>query len=571
MHFIKYSLILSLATLSLFSNQLSNKAQWFSAKDQAGNSVKYAGQAATNSTILLTPSNGFFSSGVRATGKSKNIDSDTTFIKGDFAALERWSKPDQSLRWHLWTEKTGKVSATIELQEVTADTTLSITFAGQTHEIKAKKTVNLQFSITKPGKQTFTIKPKNSSGRKSPKFITAELKGKPLQSAKLLRARWRPAAVHSRFLSTKVPETQMWVMVSKSMSNTSSYSPITTPFGYYGASFDVDNRTGTSMNFSMWSYGKGSTPPPIQQWSHLIAAGSPEAEFSGFGHEGTGVKIRGPWQPLKSRPKELIQALRVERGDKYDTYYGYYLDPETKNWNLFAAGNKWKKGKKSNKSLWPGSFVEVPGPPARQRSGDILREVFRKGWAISDSGQWHPMNSTGRLKPCKNVNKFWRIDKSGWFSTGMGGMEHFDYLKPTPVILENPSTELPDYLSPEKTKQLYQMPVTFGTIKAKASEKKAKLLVNLPKADKKTVVYIYYGEEDCLTFAPRKLNGTERGSAEAINANCWEHSKKCEVISKNCTVELSNLKPKTEYYYRVLVINSRGKQWSPTTQSFKTK
>jgi len=75
----------------------------------------------------------------------------------------------------------------------------------------------------------------------------------------------------------------------------------------------------------MWS----KADAPLEQQAHLLALGSPELKSSGFGHEGTGVKPRG-WSPLeKIKPKEVVQCLRVKRGEKYNTYYGYFIDPKT--------------------------------------------------------------------------------------------------------------------------------------------------------------------------------------------------------------------------------------------------
>ena len=106
----------------------------------------------------------------------------------------------------------------------------------------------------------------------------------------------------------------------------------------------------------MWS----NTGQPIERQAHLLAVGSPEADFSGFGHEGTGVKPRG-WEPLHTNPEEVVLCLRVERGNEHNTYHGYFVDPETKMWQLFCVGRKWvgdgKSKGKGSRPMWPGSFV----------------------------------------------------------------------------------------------------------------------------------------------------------------------------------------------------------------------
>ena len=74
---------------------------------------------------------------------------------------------------------------------------------------------------------------------------------------------------------------------TRSVAEISSYSPVTTPFGYYGTSFDADRRSNGAFNFSMW--GKEDAASNLKVMPHLIGLGSPEGEFSGFGHEGSGV------------------------------------------------------------------------------------------------------------------------------------------------------------------------------------------------------------------------------------------------------------------------------------------
>ncbi len=104
-------------------------------------------------------------------------------------------------------------------------------------------------------------------------------------------------------------------MTTRSLSDFGSYSPITTPFGYYGTAFGADRRSNGGFNFSMWASSAKGKIPPLEKMPHLLVAGSPEAEFSGFGHEGSGVKLRG-WLPMPDKPEICVQALRVENDGK---------------------------------------------------------------------------------------------------------------------------------------------------------------------------------------------------------------------------------------------------------------
>ena len=160
-------------------------------------------------------------------------------------------------------------------------------------------------------------------------------------------------------------------------------------------------RLNTGFNFSLWSYGRNQPEPPVEQLSHLIAIGNPNAKFGGFGHEGTGVKIRD-WEPLKGRQgQRQTFALRVEPGDIYDTYYSYFFATDEDRWRLFGAGKKFNK-RKPIKSLWVGSFVEVPGPPHVQRTGLNERRMCYRGWMMDADNRLHPID---RMATCRAVKQ----------------------------------------------------------------------------------------------------------------------------------------------------------------------
>lgn len=569
--------------------QLTEQAAWFAAgKDELGNTIEYFGQAAQNGKLILTASNGFFSKGIAAKGVSKQKDvangwpesagtkkekkGKPPLIDKDYEYLDGWNDPEQAMRWHIWFPATGQVKAVPKIETADRKAIIEVSLGEQTKRINAGDLKEgLVFNVASTGKHTLSVRAVTDSGKEVGRLYSIDVFGPAVEKAKLLRARWRPAAVHGGYRSSQLETTSMWVMVSRNESNCSSYSPITTPFGYYGCSFGADQRSSTGMNFSMWS----KMDQPMKQYAHLLAVGSPDAEFSGFGHEGTGVKPRG-WEPLHARPKEVVLALRVDRGPEYDTYFGYFVDPETGNWKLYCAGRKWsgktgsKKGK--TKSLWPGSFVEVPGASSRQRTGDVVRTVVRKGWAIDEKGTWHRLDILPAGKAERN-NKGWGVTSDGWFAFKMGGMEHFTSDK-TEIRLpiKFAKEKLPDYLSPAKVKQLYALPATFGNMTAQTGKNSAKLNIEFKDAGTGASATVYYGEQDYLTYAPRKLHGTERKSSVLEGDKTWPEFKEVGAVKagKN-TVVLSNLKPATTYHYRVLVTNDQGKMWTFETHSFTTK
>jgi len=486
-------------------------------------------------------------------------------IAFNYELIDSWAKKEQTLRWHIYFQKTGKVELNIELAPLSSGTVIKASLNDQSVNFTTKKGIkNYRFSllVQKAGKRTLSLSIDKLSGRQVGKLYGLDVFGAAVEGAKLLRARWRPGAVHAKFTSSTTSDSILWVMTSKSSIGTSSYSPITTPFGYYGTSFDEEKRTKTVMNFSMWS----KLNVPQEQMTHLIAVGSKQADFGGFGHEGTGVKLRGDWQPLANRPQVLTQALRVEYSEKYATYYGYFLN-ENGDWKFFCSGRKWLKSRKDKKALWPGAFVEVPGPPNRQRSGDLYRDVLRQGWVMDSKKQWHFIDQMSQGK-AENRNKSWAVNGT-WFSMKMGGMEHHTY--PQSNILKSSKPEVvPDYLKPEKVRALFKTPVTFGKISAARLEaSKANISFDLKDPGPNAQAIIYYGTKDCLTYAPRKLHGTEKKSSVLKDSGIWENSFSPKSIKTGQnSIELKGLKVDQKYWFRILIINDNGRQWSDESIQF---
>ncbi|MGB7345256.1 MAG: hypothetical protein WBD20_13665 [Pirellulaceae bacterium] len=552
--------------------------------DEMGREYFLNGQLAQNGKLILTASNGFFDNGTcRAEGESRLPKvGDEDLIKPNFAFLHQWKRTEGTIRWHVWIPKPGKVYLNVRMRiaNTASGSDLTVSLAGQSKTVTTSASEpdepqpwNLAFDVDKPGEHTISMAATKIADPKSGigELHTIDVFGPAIDDAQLLRARWRPAAVHGGYSCSAVKQSRVWVMTTRSMCDFSSYSPITTPFGYFGTSFDADRRSNGQFNFSMWAANSRGQVPPLRQMPHLLAAGSPEAEFSGFGHEGSGVKLRG-WTPMPDRPDVVVQALRVVTDGDYDTYHGYFWDHPSKHWKLYAVGRKWHGGKPKT-HLSPGSFCEVPGPPHVQRSGDLVREVRRRGWHFGEDNQWHAMD-TFECKSKGPANKFWITTSDGQFAMGTGGMRYYEFkTPPKPVV----ATKLPEFLSPAATRQLTQLPAQIGELKAsELFETTAKINVDMIRSGTNAGAEIYYGETDCLTFAKRELHGTERHSDVSKSTQddnrSWQHSVAIKSIKDgDNSVMLTGLKPHTTYHYRVLVSNDEGKLWSFQTNTFQTK
>ena len=157
---------------------------------------------------------------------------------------------------------------------------------------------------------------------------------------------------------------------------------------------------------------------------------------------------------------------------------------------------------------------------------------------------------------------------------GTGGMRYYEFQTPA---APNKQKSLPKFLTPTATKQLHRLLAGIRELNAtNITRTSATVNLSMTAAGTNSRVEIYYGESDCLTFARRKLHGTERNSevsksTQADNRSWSHNSQSAPLKNRKNRVALKGLKPATKYYYRALVSNDEGKLWSFATQSFRTK
>ncbi len=486
-------------------------------------------QAAQDGKLMLLPEHCFFSGtrGAKLGGEQAAKDE----LNGDkrWARIEGLSSPGQRVVFPLMLEGGGAVSG-----RITGKGRFSVRLG--TEAMNA--TGSFAFKSTKAGMVDIILSPDGAASIES-----VELSGPGAVNAKVLRARWRPAAIHSGFGSSSLGSAQsrLWIMeVRPIFGEKDFYAPITTPFGYFGSTFNAD-RTSGGINFSMWSFQRGAVEPPLKQLSHLLAVGSPQAEFGGFDHEGTGVKLRG-WNPYEGvQVATTVLALRIEPGKPYDTYTGWFLDQKTRQWRLYASGRKWSE-KRSVESLLPGCFVEVPGPPQIERTGHIMRAADFRGWCCDDKGRWHQLDVMNGSKADANreqTNCLWSLSNDGWFRMAMGGMVHYRY--PNGVNVTAPGMKtLPDYMSPASIKALEMLPtsIVIKRLVRQGTRVHVELEVKTTAQDRSKAT-VFFGPEEMLTFADRWPKSQSAGDlAPGIQRISFDNAPPggaCRVLIENST------------------------------------
>jgi hypothetical protein len=575
-------------------------------KEGVKSDIRYHGQAAKDGKIDLTATNGFFDRCFEALDQKPGIPGDN-FIRGSFGYLRRLSADIAgTARWHLWCAEAGKIKATFFLQVPAGEAGHSwvIKVGEETQTLKAEQNdgespqkQTLTFTVKQPGKYTFTIDCTKNAPPAETRLYYIRLEGTAVNKASVLRTRWRPLAVHTHFYAPKdCPSPKMWVFESAMVSRTSSYSPLTTPFGYYGTSFKDGGRIapGAGFNFSLWIAGKtGTVAPPIEQMARLIGTDIPDGEFTTWGGEGTGVRPRAT--AYKNGADRTIQALRVEASrDGLITYYGYFFDEDENRWKLYVSAQKPSKRPNAKESpnfgtlASTGSFCEIPGPPNRERSGDLIREIKRRGWFHGSDGKWYraTMADASEPKPKKGKKqdpdaitskRSYYMDNfagEGWMSMATGGMEYHRVGNPDRKIPKDEAAALPEYLRPEKAARLFELPVLFGKSNAsQVTSDQASIDYEIKKTGPNSKAILYYGTVDCLTYPPQKLT---KGSPVQIDMyrpeRTWQGATAEQKVAGGTTqFKLGGLKGSTTYYYRLYVAHDQGKSWDYQSGSFKTK
>lgn len=538
--------------------QLGTPVSWIpvsGAKDEF-----YMGQVSRDGRLILTPNESFFPKlGLTATGTGTVSDIDHLNGGKSFSAIEKWDTEDVA-EWGILTKSAGNV-------------TLRIWFSSQDTTARFRVQVGndvQEFGMLRPGGQpelaaqlVFRVP---TAGRHSVKltcvtpgtktaFHWMELAGPSIREAAVLRKRWRPAAAHTKFSSSQANgRVRMWVMEMDAVpGDLGFYCPITTPFGYYGPTWQANGIVNKGFNFSLWSYGRGSSEPPVHQLSHLLAIGDSNAEFGGFGHEGTGVKIRG-WEPLEGRQgQRQTIALRVQPGPIYDKYVSYFYDNNEQRWRLFGVGNKYNK-KKPITNLWVGSFVEVPGPPPVQRTGPYERTMRYRGWVMDDNGQWSQLDrmTSGDINRTTGLTYTDRgINDEGWFYMQTGGWTFRKSSKAKTVELEESSiaSTLPEYLTP---KDIEFLTSETETVQATVQRRGGGRIVgtfNVGSVDPATSMTMFWGSKEGLTFAEK-----------------WEHQNQISAIQKgDNSFQIDGVTDDDTVYVRFLLRNHQGQFWSNDT------
>tara|TARA_Y100001934_G_scaffold280118_1_gene385877 strand:+ start:4513 stop:6201 length:1689 start_codon:yes stop_codon:yes gene_type:complete len=532
------------------ASQRGAALEWFEIPGRPG--IYHRIQRAKDDSLVLTPNECFFPKlGLTAAGTGSTPDQENLNGGKSFEHITGWD-PGDIVEWGIWIDTPGRATIRVGMSSTGANGSFSLRIGDQSKSFSILRSVTAFDMPLKKGKNIVRLvcNQKPSAGAK---LHRVDISGPAIRNGTVLRKRWRPSAAHARFSSSMLTaDARMWIMEMDAVpGELGFYAPVTTPFGYYGPLWNADGTVQSSMNFSLWSYGRNQKEPPIKELSHLLAIGNRDAAFSGFGHEGTGVKIRN-WEPLAGRQgQRQAFALRVEPGKDFNTYYSYFYATDEQAWKLFGVGRQ-KPKRRALTHLTLGSFVEVPGPPQRQRTGSTIRRMRYRGWISKDGSDWNRLDTMGRADIDKKTGITYTdrgLDSDGWFFMQTGGWE---YRKgpDSDFTLQADQESTPAYLRPDKVRALLDLPSTILVTGAKREGSLVSLSYRISGSAANAKVTAFFGEHDCLTLAKR-----------------WAGNQRIVSTGEGNNSTVLNVGSTSPVYLRLLLQHDGGQYWSwETTQ-----
>ena len=164
----------------------------------------------------------------------------------------------------------------------------------------------------------------------------------------------------------------------------------------------------------------------------------------------------------------------------------------------------------------------------------------------------------------------------GWMIAHTGGFERYaDFVQGPTEPPASKGGNLPEYMRPEKVRQLFELPVEFGGFEvASVDSRSATIEYAIKKTGPHSHAVLYYDTKDCISFAHKENNGMGSKAELAMNSpeRTWQHRLPEQDIKEGTAhFKLDGLIPQTTYYFRLFVGHDEGKSWDYESGHFTTK
>ena len=339
-------------------------------------------------------------------------------------------------------------------------------------------------------------------------------------SFSVLRARWRPAAVHTTFRCSNTSNVSAWVCKQRKVDDAllGAFSPMSSGTGYVGIGMDRDGQAGNSgMPFSAWVHGDDEPIPPTNEWSFFTAIGNPDAYIRVFHHEGNGVKIEKYdtlW--VGNTSKDYVTCLKVNPQPfaKFSngvllTYTAFWFDedavrPGTQEkgvWRLYAELQAFKP---RYAGLKLGGFVEVTGGSEEQRTGHVVRGVKYQMYAKDkNTNSWHLVDRMAVGEAGQITEKNWTVAHDH-FEARNGGVPQRLLPSTKEVGLAAVPSQLPVYMKYISDVDNFVMPYPVLESFEGDHASNAEVIVNVQVPGfvdgEPSSIEVFYGPQDQLTL-----------------------------------------------------------------------
>jgi hypothetical protein len=436
-------------------------------EDADGKTIYYKVQPSTGQYLYLGANEVFFSPIGKLTsgGETNNPDLPLNNEK-EFEFITRLDLAGDQLEWGFITTTFGNLHADVMISgsandvgmvlSLQIDDSATTEFTISSEMVEAGYT-SFDFTDLEEGFHTFKITVITPKKNDTLKIMNVRLSGDSAQNSYVVRERWRPNAAYSTWASSRNRgDVKAWVMELSTDSELGHYSPCTTEFGYFGPIFRPGG-TARNMNMSIWSSGSEQDILPVNLQSHLLGIGSAEGVFGSFSHEGRGVKVER-WNNFESNTsKKYVIGLRFVNEGDFTTFYGYFWNEQTENWQLYSVGRKVKD--EPVKSMKTKAFIEVVGGPSQERSNHKPREVRYKGWVCNGKGVWWDLNQATIPGDDELTNNRRGITEDGEaFFTSAGGLQNTMPEAASTTIRKATIVNRPIYMDPTKLQGLFTVP-----------------------------------------------------------------------------------------------------------------
>lgn len=355
-------------------------------------------------------------------------------------SIENWRDPDSNIRTFFWVGQTGNIDIAVRAKVESGVSTLKITFAGETKQVKLSNTdfaaIRIgRFTIVKPGYHWLDLQGVSKSG---PSFahVTDIVIDGPATEGQVYYVKddfyfgKRGPSVH---LTYQVPEQAQQVRYFYNEILVPAGEDVIGSFfmangfaqGYFG--IQVNSPTERRILFSVWSPYRTNNPAeiPEDQRIKLLKQG-PDVHAGKFGGEGSGGQSYRKYM-WKAGTTYRFLLKGEPAGEDATDFTAYFYAPEIGKWELMAS---FRRPKTHTYLTRLHSFLEnfIPGTGFRQRKG-----LYANQWACDAQGNWFELVQA-RFTADATARKQARLDYAGGVQGDVFFMQNCGFFNGTSEI-----------------------------------------------------------------------------------------------------------------------------------------